>query len=68
VNLRKIIQRRIRSRKGGLNAAGDVSAVIAANVGEKPGRTHVSSKSRHRIVQAGGRTVVDEHEHKHEIR
>lgn len=68
MNLRKIIQRRIRSQKGGLNAAGDVSAVIAANVGEKRAKTHVSTKSRHRIVQAGGRTVVDEHQHEHEIR
>jgi hypothetical protein len=63
MNLRKIIERRFRSQKGGVNAAGDVSAVIATNVGEKAGRTRLSSKSRHRIVQSGGRTVVDEHEH-----
>lgn len=68
MNLRKIIEQRFRSRKHGVNAATDVSAVIAANVGEKPGRTHVSSKSRHRIVQSGGRTIVDEHEHEHEVR
>jgi hypothetical protein len=40
-----------------------VHGVVAANVGERGSHTHVSSRSRHRIVQRGGRTVVDEHEH-----
>jgi hypothetical protein len=60
VNIRKIIQRRIRRQGEGVNAAGDVHAVIAANVGQGSSRTHVSSRSRQRVVQRSGRTEVDE--------
>jgi hypothetical protein len=66
MNLRKIIEKRVRARRAGFNIAGDVHAVIAANVGEPGSRTHVSSRSRHRVVQQGGHTVVDEHEHETE--
>lgn len=63
MNLRKVIERRLRTRAPGTNAAGDLHAVIAANVGEGSSQTHVSRRSRHRVVQSGGHTVVDEHEH-----
>jgi hypothetical protein len=67
VNLRRIIERHLRSRTRGVNAAGDLHAVIAANAGESGAKTHVSSRSRHRVVQRGGRTVVDEHEHETDV-
>jgi hypothetical protein len=58
VNLKKIIQKRIRHQSGGVNAAGDVNAVVSANVGEGSSRTHVSTRSRQRIVQRSGRMQV----------
>jgi hypothetical protein len=60
VNIRKIIQRRIRSQGDGVNASGDVSAVISANVGTGSSRSHVSTRSTQRIVQRSGRTHVSE--------
>jgi hypothetical protein len=58
VNLKKIIQRRVRHTGGGVTAAGDVNAVVSANIGEGLSRTHVSTRSRQRIVQRSGRTQV----------
>jgi hypothetical protein len=57
VNLRKKIQKTIRSTDPGTSGVVHVNAAIAANVNE-PGttRTHVSSKQR--IVQRGGRTEI----------
>jgi hypothetical protein len=63
MNVLKIIQRHLRSGTRGANATADVHGVIATNVGRGGSRTHLSSRSRHRIVQRGGHTVVDEHEH-----
>jgi hypothetical protein len=56
VNIRKVIEKRMRRQGKGVNAAGDVHAVIAANVGEGRSHTHVSSHSRQRIVQRSART------------
>jgi hypothetical protein len=58
VKLKKIIQRRIRHERGDVKATGDVNAVISANVGEGSSHTHVSTRSRQRIVQRSGRTQV----------
>ncbi len=58
MNVRKIIQRRLRHRGGGVDVVGDVNAVVAANVNEPGGNSSVSS--RQRIVQRDGRTVVSE--------
>jgi hypothetical protein len=60
MNIRRIIERRIRQQGKGVNAAGDVHAVISANVGEGSSHTHVSSRSRQRIVQRSGHTEVFE--------
>jgi hypothetical protein len=62
MNLRKVIHRRIRSARKGVNAAGDVNAVISVNTSEPGSTSHVSSRQRTRIVQRGGRTEVYEHE------
>jgi hypothetical protein len=63
MNFRKIIQRRIERQGKGVNAVGDVNAVISANVNEGSSRSHVSTRSRQRIVQhSGRRDVTDERE------
>jgi hypothetical protein len=46
MNVRKIIQERIRGAIGGAKVDGDVNAVVAANVGERGAVTKVSSSSR----------------------
>jgi hypothetical protein len=58
MNVRKIINRRIRHSDDGVDVVGDINAVISANVNEPRGSSHVSSKQR--IVQPGGRTTVTE--------
>jgi hypothetical protein len=53
MNILKLINRRIRHQAGGVDAVGDINAVVSANVGERGrSRTHVSS--RQRIVQRSG--------------
>jgi hypothetical protein len=36
MDIRKIIQRRIRSSEGGVAFTGDLNAVVSANVGQRP--------------------------------
>ena len=45
VQIRKVIQRRIRRSTKGVDFAGDLNAAISANVGERSQTTHVSSRS-----------------------
>jgi hypothetical protein len=45
MQIRKIIQRRLRHSSEGLDFAGDINAAISANVGESGSTTHVSSRS-----------------------
>ena len=45
MQLRKLIQRRIRAAGSGINLESDVKAAIAANVGERSQTTTVSSRS-----------------------
>jgi hypothetical protein len=61
VNIRKVINRHFRRADNGVQAVGDVDAVISANVGEKGGSvSHTSSRQRSRVVQRSGKTVVSE--------
>jgi hypothetical protein len=53
VNFAKIVRRRIRERADGVDLAGDVNAVVAANVGRDRSVTHVASRQR---VQSGSKT------------
>jgi hypothetical protein len=53
MNIKKIVQRRIRERLGDVDLAGDVNAVVAANVNEPSSTTSVSS--RQTVVQRSGR-------------
>ena len=52
MQIRKVIQRRIRRRGGGVDFAGDVNAVVSANVGERPseGRGGVRKRKKRRDV------------------
>jgi hypothetical protein len=67
MNLRKIISRRIRKQGQNVDLAGDVNAVISANVGERGSTTRTSSKQR--IVQrsranaTAGTDSIDSREH-----
>ena len=45
MQIRKIIQRRIRRSSEGIDLVGDVNAAISANVGERSSTSHVSSRS-----------------------
>ena len=49
MQIRKIIQRRIRKHGNGVDVIGDVNAAIAANVGERG--AHTSTSTSQRIVQ-----------------
>ena len=64
MNLKKVIEKRLRHGGKGVNVAGGIDAVVSATSGE-PGTTNrVSHRQRTRIVQRGGRTEVYEHESK----
>ena len=58
MKINKVIQRRIRRNRDGVNVAADVNAAVTANVSESSRHTHVSSHQR--VVQRDGRTVVSE--------
>ena len=62
MNLRKVINKRIRHAANGLNVLADVDAVIAANTRKRGSTSHVSSRRTTRVVQRGGRTEVFEGE------
>jgi hypothetical protein len=53
VEIRKVIQRRIRRRAEGIDVAADVNAAIAANVGERRASTSVSSRQHATSTSAG---------------
>jgi hypothetical protein len=54
VNIRKVIRRRIRHHAEGVDFAGDINAVVAANVNEPGSVNRVSSSSSQRVVQRSG--------------
>ncbi|HWB72600.1 MAG TPA: hypothetical protein VG452_10295 [Egibacteraceae bacterium] len=61
MRFRKVVNRPVEVDEDGVRVAGGVNAVVSANVNERgPSRSRVSS--RQRIVQRGGKTVVDERE------
>jgi hypothetical protein len=61
MNIRRIINKHLRHDREGVRAAGDVNAVVSANIGEGRGTvSKTSSRQTTRVVQHGGRTVVSE--------
>jgi hypothetical protein len=62
MQVRKIIQRRIRRSSNGVDLVGDLNAAIAGSVGEQSSTTHVSSRSSvsaHSVRQGKGRENDD---------
>ena len=57
MKVRKVLRKHLRRAGAGVDVAGDLNAVVAANVNE-PGTSRVSSRQRTRIVQRGGHTEV----------
>ena len=57
MNVRKIIQKRLRGAAGGTRFDSDVNATIAANVGERGAVTRVSSTQR---AESGSDPRLDE--------
>jgi hypothetical protein len=57
MNINKILRRRIRERIGDVDFAGDVNAVVAANVNESSSTTKVSSHQT--VVQRSGKKQDD---------
>jgi hypothetical protein len=53
MQLRKVIERKLRRAAPGVDAQSDVHAVVAANVGERGSVTNVTSKQ---TATAGGKT------------
>jgi hypothetical protein len=60
VNIRKVIQQRIRHHAEGVDLVGDINAVVAANVNEPGSVNRVSSSSSHRVVQQSARKRTKE--------
>ncbi len=60
VKIRRIIRRRVDHDEGGVSVAGDVQAVVSANVGDAGAASSTRASSRQRIVQKHGRTTVHE--------
>jgi hypothetical protein len=56
----KIIRRRIQERLGDVDLAGDVNAVVAANVNESSSTTHVSSEQT--VIRRSGSEQVEKRE------
>jgi hypothetical protein len=61
MRIHKVFKRELKSRIKGIRAAGGLNAVVSGNVNE-PGSTRTRVSSRQRIVQRGGRTVVESEE------
>jgi hypothetical protein len=55
VKFRRVISKRFRRDGDGTQIAGDVNAVISANVGERGSASHVSSRQSARATQASDR-------------
>jgi len=54
--MRKVVHKRIRHDKDGIHVVGDINAAIVTS---GPGEVQrVSSRSRNRIIQRGGRSEV----------
>jgi hypothetical protein len=56
MDIRKIINRRLRHAGDGIDVVGDINAVISANVEERGATSHVSSKQR--VAPKSGESAV----------
>ena len=63
--MRKVIRRQVESSLDGIDVAGGINAVVAANVNE-PGSSQTSVSSTQRIVQRSGRRQTSSEGSAHE--
>lgn len=49
--MHKVIRKRIRHHRDGVNVAADIDAVIAINTGEDAGVSQTTARSSHVVVQ-----------------
>jgi hypothetical protein len=61
VKFRRVIERKLRGDGKGVQAAGDVNAVVSANFGESRGTvSKTSSRQSTRVVQRGAKKEESE--------
>lgn len=60
MKIRKLISKKLDHDADGVQATGSVNAAISASVNEEGSSTSSRIRSRQRIVQRSGRTVVSE--------
>jgi hypothetical protein len=60
MNFLRVISKRIRREESGVQIAGDVNAVLSANVGKRGSTSRVTSTQRSRVVQRSHRQEADE--------
>ena len=51
----RVIRKRVRREKGGVNLVADVDATVAANTGSSGERQRVKVRNRHSVVQRSSR-------------
>jgi hypothetical protein len=56
MTFRRIFSKRIRREEDGVQVAGDINAVVSANVGQRRSSTKVSSSQSSRVVQRSGKS------------
>ncbi|MFL5819665.1 MAG: hypothetical protein ACJ76S_03150 [Solirubrobacteraceae bacterium] len=56
----RVIRRRVRRQKGGVNLVADVDAAVAANTGSSGQRQRVKVRNRHSVVQRSSRARRDD--------
>lgn len=65
MRIKKVFNKKLEGGEEGVSVAGGINAAVAANVNE-PGPTSTSVKTRQRIVQKNGKTVIHESETREE--
>lgn len=56
--MHKVIRKRVRHNRDGVNIAADIDAVIAINTGANPARSHASARSSHVVAQGASRRAA----------
>lgn len=60
--MRKIIRKRVRRNRSGLNLAADIDAVVAINTGQDAGQSRTVVRSSHTVVQGSDDERTEPHE------
>jgi hypothetical protein len=62
VEVRKVVQKRVRRKSDGVDLVADVQAAIVANVGRRGSRSVVSTRQRSTTRQGGTATTPPPHD------